>query len=108
MLSEIEDKRLDLAAKEIAASAEKLDQWMAIEELGVMDVVRVERNLASADEALQVALPNGSVGVVENVDEDGDALVCFPALIGSRCSATWVTRTCFPKVFSPTCADTET
>ena len=68
---------------------------MPILDLCVGDVVRVERAFSSSDESLQVLLQSGTVGVVESIDTDGDALVRFPTLCGMRCTARWVVRKSF-------------
>ena len=65
--------------------AEKIDAWTPFDKsagtLTVGDVVRVERRFASGDGVLQIMLTKGVKGVVEHLDEDGDAQVRFPALV---------------------------
>ena len=52
-------------------------------------VLRVKTGFSSGDEA-QVDLASGAVGIVEQVDNDGDALVRFPTMTAYRNRARWV------------------
>ena len=59
------------------------------------DVVRVLKAFRSADDGVQISLPAGCKGVVDSVDDDGDALVSFPALTGVQCCVRWVLKDSF-------------
>lgn len=93
--SDFAKNRLDYVAQVAADNAETLDRWVPIDELIVGDVIRVEEHFTSSDESLRVMLRKQTIGVVESMDADGDALIRFPSLTGLRCSARWVLRTSF-------------
>ena len=63
---------------------------LASKELVVGDVVRIETAFTTADENMQILLKEGTTGIVESVDCDGDAQVRFPFLAGVPCSLRWV------------------
>ena len=99
----------DDLANERVMDAEKIDAWTPFDKsagtLTVGDVVRVERRFASGDEVLQIMLTKGVKGVVEHLDEDGDAQVRFPALSGLRCTLRWVLAADFAHLSRLTASD---
>ena len=91
----------DDVAKEKVWDAERMDAWVPTGQLAdkivVGDVVRIDQRFSTADD-LQVMLESGTKGVVEQLDEDGDAQIRIPFLSGLRCSLRWVVAADFPKM----------
>ena len=52
----------------------------------------MDKKFRSAGEAIQVEFVVGSVGIVDSVDDDGDAKIIFPCLMGVRCCTRWVLK----------------
>ena len=95
---QLKDSSGDRKAEEAVAMAESVDGWQPLTGsymLSVGEVVKVDKTFQSADESLKVCLPVTSKGIVRKVDEDGDAQIRFPNLIGLRCKARWVLRSNF-------------
>jgi len=94
-------KRDDLvnadAQMTIDCEAQKGD-WTKLESpLKIGDVVRVDKGFLSGD-SFRVELAPGNTGIVEEIDEDGDAQIRFPGLKQVRCRLRWVLKDGFCKL----------
>ena len=54
--------------------------WQYMDDLAVHDIVKTPAAFLSFDRKLRVQLPKDIIGVVKDVDDDGDALIYFAAL----------------------------
>ena len=92
------DKARAYVAQERIEHAVALGQWISTGQLEDGDVVRVDSEFKSSDESVQVTLPSGLMGVVESLDDDGDAQINFPSLGGVRSSTRWVIKANFKRL----------
>ena len=95
---DVKEKRgLYLAEERIAAAASE-GCWRPASMLQAGDVVRVIKEFRTADETVQVLLPDGCAGVVELIDDEGDALVAFPSLLGVMSCSRWVLKKSYDRL----------
>ena len=87
---------------------EEIDQvvlkgkWVEVEnQLPVGDVIQTKTAFLSNDE-VPATLTSASVGIVEEVDGDGDALIRFPTRADLRNRARWVVKSKFKELTSRT------
>lgn len=66
-------------------------RWSELQAPQIGEVVKVKAGFLSVDET-QVALVPGAVGVIEEIDKDGDAIVRFPSMIAFQNRARWVLK----------------
>lgn len=73
--------------------------WTAIaEQLRVGDVVRAAASFHTIDSSLCIRIPLGMAGVIQKVDDDGDACILFPALEEVQAVDRWVYKASFSKL----------
>ena len=60
-------------------------------------IVKVQEECMTGDEK-RIMLYAGDVGVIKNIDEDGDAHILFPGLSHVQNRHRWVLKSCFPKM----------